>query len=79
MEFDDSRHVNFVAGMVFGAVLGAGAALLLAPESGKRTRRRIGRAAEDLRESAGDRWDEISEDVRDKVDEALANARKRVG
>ena len=32
---------GFAAGMMFGALIGAGIALLLAPESGERTRRRL--------------------------------------
>jgi gas vesicle protein len=79
MEYDDARYFSFVAGMVCGAAIGAGVALLLAPESGKRTRKRLGRAADDLKESAADRWDEIADDVRGRVDEALSVARKRVG
>lgn len=78
MEYDDSGYLNFVAGMVCGAVIGAGVALLMAPDTGKKTRKRIGRAADDLRESASDRWDEIADDVRDRVEEALATAKKKV-
>jgi gas vesicle protein len=78
MRYEDGGQFNFVAGMVFGALIGAGAALLMAPDSGKKTRKRLGRAADDLKESAADRWDEIADDVKDKVDEALATAKKRV-
>jgi gas vesicle protein len=78
MRYEDGGQFNFVAGIVVGALIGAGAALLMAPDSGKKTRKRLGRAADDLKESAADRWDEIADDVRDKVDEALATAKKRV-
>lgn len=78
MEYDDGGYFNFVAGMVCGAVIGAGVALLLAPDSGRKTRKRLGRAADDLRESATDRWDEIADDVRGRVEDALATARKKV-
>jgi gas vesicle protein len=78
MEYDDNGYLNFMAGMVCGAVIGAGVALLMAPDSGKKTRKRLGRAADDLRESASDRWDEIADDVRDRVEEALATAKKKV-
>ena len=79
MEYDEhsSQVVNFVSGLVLGAVLGAGVALLTAPESGRRTRRRIRRAATDVRETATDRWDELADDVKGRVDDALKGARKR--
>ncbi len=78
MDYDDNGATNFLAGLLAGAVLGAGAALLLAPDSGKKTRRRLHRAAEDLRETASDRWDEIADEVRDRVEEVLDGARKRL-
>jgi gas vesicle protein len=53
MVFDDGDE--FVLGVVIGALIGAGVALILAPDSGRRTRRRIRRSAEDLSEAAGDR------------------------
>lgn len=78
MEYDDdARLFNFVSGLVLGAALGAGVALLMAPDSGRKTRKRIHRAAGDLRETATDRWEDISDEVRDRVDEALSTARKR--
>ncbi len=79
MEYDDeARLFNFLAGLVCGAAIGAGIALVLAPGSGKKTRRRIHRVAGDLRETAADRWDEIAEEVRDRVEEALEGARSRL-
>jgi gas vesicle protein len=78
MEYDDdARLFNFLSGLICGAAIGAGVALLMAPDSGRKTRKRIHRAAEDLRDTASDRWDDISDEVRDKVDEALSTARKR--
>jgi len=79
MEYDHETHViSFISGLVVGAVLGAGIALLTAPESGRRTRRRIQRAAGDLRETAGDRWDELADDVRNRVDDVLKGAKRRL-
>lgn len=79
MEYDDdARLFNFLTGLVCGAAIGAGVALVMAPESGKKTRRKIHRAAEDFRENTTDRWEEIAEEVRDRMDEALATARKRI-
>jgi gas vesicle protein len=74
---EDTQVVGFVAGMILGAAIGAGVALLLAPEPGKKTRKRLQKAAVDLRETAVDRWDEVAEDVKDRVDEVLEGARKR--
>ncbi len=78
MEYDDDgRLFNFVSGLICGAAIGAGVALLMAPETGKKTRKRITRDAEDLRDTAGDRWDDLADEVRDRVEEALQGAKKR--
>jgi hypothetical protein len=45
---------GFAAGVVFGAVLGAGIALMFAPERGDKTRRRLRRRLEWLREDTAD-------------------------
>jgi gas vesicle protein len=70
---------NFTVGLFLGAALGASVALLTAPQSGKRTRKRLGRAAGDIRRNYGDRWDELAEDVKGRVDEAVSGAKKRLG
>jgi gas vesicle protein len=44
----------FVAGLAIGALVGAAAALLLAPDSGKITRQRLKLRLHDLREDAVD-------------------------
>ena len=78
MEYDHEANVlNFVSGLLLGAVIGAGVALLTAPQSGRRTRRRIQRTAVDLRENATDRWDDLAEDVKGRVDDAIQGARKK--
>jgi gas vesicle protein len=78
MEHDDDPQIfGFMAGLICGAAIGAGVALLLAPDSGKKTRKRLQKAATDLRDTAVDRWDEVAEDVKDRVDEVLEGARKR--
>ena len=56
----ESGSLNFVAGLAMGAILGASVALLTAPQSGKRTRRRIVQAVEAARDNVGDGWDETS-------------------
>ena len=78
MDEDRAAHpMAFVSGFIWGAMVGAGIALLAAPEAGTRTRKRIRRVAGELRDSAGDHWDDLAEDVKDKVDDAVRGARKR--
>lgn len=79
MEYDQEAQVfNFVSGLFLGAVIGAGVALLAAPHSGRRTRRRIRKVAGDLKHTASDRWDELADDVKERVDEAIQVAKKRL-
>jgi len=57
---EESGLINFMAGMLLGAVLGASLALLTAPQSGKRTRKRLVRAVSAARTVAGDRWGDLA-------------------
>jgi gas vesicle protein len=78
MDSDHERQVlNFISGLVLGAVIGAGVALLTAPQPGRKTRKRLRRAATDLRDNAGDRFDDLADEVRGKVDEVIKGARGR--
>ena len=78
-EGHEEQLVGFVAGLLLGAAIGATAALLSAPQTGRRTRRRLGRAAMDIRKTTGDRWEDVAEEVRTRVDEVLQGARDRIG
>jgi gas vesicle protein len=52
---DGSRGIGaFAAGVVFGAFLGAGIALMFAPERGDKTRRRLRRRLQQLREDTAE-------------------------
>jgi gas vesicle protein len=64
---DESGALNFVAGMLLGAVVGASLALLTAPQSGRKTRKRLVRAVSSARENATDRWDDLTDEVQDVV------------
>jgi gas vesicle protein len=78
MDYDHEAHsLTFVSGFLLGAMVGAGIALLAAPDTGMKTRRGIRRVAGELKDSAGDQWDDLAEDVKDKVDDAVRGARKR--
>lgn len=68
MYYDESSATfNFLTGLAIGMVLGAGMALLMAPQSGKRTRKRLRRTATDVRDAAGDQFEEIADDLRSVV------------
>ena len=56
---DDERTSSILVALVVGAMVGAGVALLLAPQSGKRTRKQIADLAEDLKDYAADLTDKV--------------------
>ena len=79
MEYEDNQQLfNFVSGVVLGAIIGAGIALLAAPDTGQRTRKGIVRVAGDLRDGATDRFDDLADEMKRKVDETVKAARKRI-
>jgi hypothetical protein len=62
-QIDWVRLGVFGAGVALGALIGSGAALLLAPESGEETRDRLRRRARSIRGGAHDAWDELRADL----------------
>ena len=75
---DDGRVFNFAAGLLLGTVIGAGVALLMAPEPGRKTRRRLRRVAGEFADTAQDRWEGVSDEVRTRMDDAVGEARKKL-
>lgn len=79
-EFDDEPHVIIEkhsggsGNFLLGIALGAGLALLLAPQSGRKTRRDIERRARMARQRAED----LAQDVGDRVTDQLSRARNEV-
>ena len=71
---DWARLGVFGLGMALGALLGGGAALLLAPQSGEEVRADIGRRARGMRAEARDAWD----DLRDELEWAARRSRRRM-
>ena len=87
-EFDDDEPYVVIekrsgspASFLWGLAIGAGLALLFAPDSGEETRRRLGRsarrvrstaqdAAEDLRENVSDKYQHARQAVEDRIDSA---------
>lgn len=76
---NNDHLTGFVTGLLLGTLIGASAAYLTAPQSGKKTRKRLSKTAVGIRKSSADRWDELAEDVKDRVDDAISGARKRIG
>jgi gas vesicle protein len=75
---EQEGHVfSFVSGLLLGAVIGAGIALLAAPEPGRKTRKRLRRAAVELKKSTGLRLDDLADEMKGKVDEVMKGARTR--
>lgn len=74
MERDSIREsATFVAGLTIGALIGTVAAILMAPQSGKRTRRQISRRAGQWSDEAADRID----DARDSATRLADRSRER--
>ena len=73
-EVDWQRVALFASGTLLGAVVGAGAALLLAPQAGDATRRDLARQGRRLRSRTADAWD----DLRDELQWAARRGRRRL-
>lgn len=73
-EIQDS--VTFIAGLTIGALIGAASALLMAPQSGKRTRRDIARRAERLGDTASERFGEARDEATRLADRTRSETRR---
>jgi gas vesicle protein len=63
----------FFAGVLIGGLVGAAAALLVAPQSGEETRKQLTKTSEDLRDRAQD----VVEDARERAEATIADSRRR--
>ena len=63
---------NFLAGLAVGALVGAGLALLYAPDRGANTRRKLGKKIRHLRERSG----ESVSDLKDKLRKELRRVKE---
>lgn len=71
---DEGHAGAMLAGITLGALIGAGVALLLAPQKGEETRTQLSRRARTLRDDASQYLDEASTTARQK----LARGKRRV-
>ncbi len=74
---DEGKIVAFTAGAILGGLIGAGTALLFAPSSGRRTRRRLRRTAEEIGDRAGESLEHAVDDAREAADEARRTAERK--
>lgn len=72
---DKTSSVDFFAGFVVGALVGAAAALLFAPQSGEQTRTMIRDKGIEIK----DRADDLSLEARRKAEELQSQAREMAG
>lgn len=70
-----SEFGAFLAGFVIGGLVGAAAALVLAPQSGSETRSQLVGMGQDLRQAGSDRVHQ----VRDGADDYLQRAEQSLG
>jgi gas vesicle protein len=63
IETDSGATVKW---FLLGALIGAGAGILLAPQSGERTRRDLARRAKRLRDDAEDRLEEFGDEIQSR-------------
>jgi gas vesicle protein len=64
--------------LLIGLALGAGVALLLAPQSGEETRRSVARRARRAQEAAQDFVEDVSGTVADKFNQVRASVEERI-
>src|SRR5258708_4484751 len=69
--------MGFVAGILVGALAGAATALLLAPQSGQRTRSQIQRKSLELRDQATDKIDEAMDQAHATGQQISSNVQKQ--
>ncbi len=72
------RNQSGVGSFLIGLALGAGVALLLAPQSGEETRRGLARRARRAQDAAKDFVEDVSGTVADKFQEVRATVEERI-
>ncbi|HBH23272.1 MAG TPA: gas vesicle protein [Cytophagales bacterium] len=77
-----NSNLKTLGGFIIGAAAGAAMGILLAPASGKRTRRKIVQRAEDVKDDLNDviheSWDKAKREYNKKVDNYSKEGKKLV-
>ena len=68
----------FVAGVMLGALLGAGVALLIAPQRGEATRRKIGSGWRNIRDDAAEQLGEWKDEARRELRRRRKQLKRRL-
>lgn len=58
---------NFLTGLAVGALIGAGVALLYAPDRGSNTRRKLGRQIRHLKDRSGESVSQLKDKLRKEL------------
>jgi gas vesicle protein len=74
---DVNKSSSFLAGLMVGGLASAGAMLLLAPRSGKKTRAKIQQKGVELRAQTGESPVEALTQIRTKARQTATNLRKK--
>ena len=69
---NENNTASFFKGLALGAVTGAVAALLLAPQSGEQTRKDIQKLAKDVGDKATDYYNQARKEVEKKIEQLKA-------
>lgn len=68
------KNGNSATAFIFGAALGVGLGILLAPDKGSKTREKIKGNLDDLKEDVKENFSKKKSDLKDTVEELLFNS-----
>lgn len=74
----DERQGGWLTGFLLGAVVGAGVALLLAPDSGQETRRHLSRRVRSMRKKAAQGFEQAEAEARRQMRRARRGLEDRM-
>lgn len=72
----ENHYPGFLFGLVTGAALGAGLAILFAQKAGSEIRKRVAASAADLGDTASEYYDQVSTRVVDAVEELTSKGQR---